>query len=93
MWFNSTRHFQLIAAAATVAVSVCAANAADVVKIGAPLALTGGLADEAKKQDLVWGMWEDKVNAAGGINVGGKKMKVQLVKYDYQSDGPRSGQR
>jgi branched-chain amino acid transport system substrate-binding protein len=92
MWFNSSRHFQVIAAAATLAVSVCTANAADVVKIGAPLALTGGLADEAKKQDLVWGMWEDKVNAAGGINVGGKKMKVQLVKYDYQSDGPRSGQ-
>ncbi len=74
------------------AMSVSAATAADVVKIGAPLALTGGLADEAKKQDLVWAMWLDKVNAAGGINVGGKKMKVELVKYDYQSDGQRAGQ-
>lgn len=68
------------------------ANAADVVKIGAPLALTGPLADEAKKQDLVWGMWIEKINAAGGIDVGGKKMQVQLVKYDYQSDGQRAGQ-
>jgi branched-chain amino acid transport system substrate-binding protein len=68
------------------------ASAQDTIKIGAPLALTGGLADEGKKQDLVWKMWIDKVNAAGGITVAGKKMKVQLVKYDYQSDGQRAGQ-
>lgn len=68
------------------------ASAADVVKIGAPLALTGPLSDEAKKQDLVWGMWLAKVNAAGGIDVGGKKMKVELAKYDYQSDGQRAAQ-
>ena len=68
------------------------ADAADVVKIGAPLALTGPLADEGKKQDVVWNMWLGKVNAAGGINVGGKKMKVELVKYDYQSDGQRAAQ-
>src|SRR5262249_55444114 len=57
------------------------------IKIGAPLALTGSLADEAKKQDVVWKMWLEKVNAAGGIDVGGTKYKVQLVQYDYQSDG------
>ena len=68
------------------------ANAADVIKIGAPLALTGSLADEGKKQDVVWKMWLDKVNAAGGISVGGKKMQVELVKYDYQSDGQRAAQ-
>lgn len=69
-----------------------AALAQGTIKLGAPLALTGPLADEAKKQDVVWNMWLDKVNAAGGINVGGNKMKVQLVKYDYQSDGPRAAQ-
>lgn len=69
------------------------ARAADgVVKIGAPLALTGPLSDEAKKQDLVWGMWLAKVNAAGGITVGGKKLKVELARYDYQSDGQRAAQ-
>ncbi len=75
-----------------IAVSICNAKADDVVKIGAPLALTGPLADEGKKQDLVWNMWLAKVNAAGGLNVGGKKIKVELAKYDYQSDGPRSAQ-
>src|SRR5262247_1649945 len=68
------------------------AKAADVIKLGAPLALTGPLADEAKKQDVVWKMWLKKVNAAGGISVGGKKMPVELVEYDYQSDGQRAGQ-
>jgi len=93
MLFKSRQYFRITAAvAATIAVSAFAASAADVIKIGAPLALTGPLADEAKKQDVVWNMWLDKVNAAGGINVGSKKMRVQLVKYDYQSDGPRSGQ-
>jgi len=85
----------VVAAATGIAAIACsapAARAADVIKLGAPLALTGSLADEAKKQDVVWNMWLDKVNAAGGINVGGSKMKVQLVKYDYQSDGPRAAQ-
>ena len=49
-----------------------------IIKIGAPLALTGGLADEGKKQQVAYDMWLKRVNAAGGINVGGKKMKVEL---------------
>jgi branched-chain amino acid transport system substrate-binding protein len=81
----------LAASLATAGAVAAPAHAADI-KIGAPLALTGSLADEAKKQDVVWKMWLDKVNAAGGINVGGTKMKVQLVKYDYQSDGQRAAQ-
>jgi branched-chain amino acid transport system substrate-binding protein len=94
MLFKSSRYFRVITAVAVAAVaaSVSAAKAADVIKIGAPLALTGPLADEGKKQEIVWSMWLAKVNAAGGLNVGGKKMKAELVKYDYQSDGSRSGQ-
>jgi len=72
-------------------VSLQAASAADI-KIGAPLGLTGAVADEAKKQEVTFKMWLAKVNAAGGINVGGTKMKVQLVTYDYQSDGQRAAQ-
>jgi branched-chain amino acid transport system substrate-binding protein len=94
MGFKLSRYFSFmtVVALAVMAISMSAAKAADVIKIGAPLALTGPLADESKKQALVWGMWLDKVNAAGGINVGGKKMKVELVKYDYQSDGQRAAQ-
>jgi branched-chain amino acid transport system substrate-binding protein len=82
----------LAAGLAVTAISAPAARAADVIKFGAPLALTGPLADEAKKQNVIWKMWLAKVNAGGGINVGGKKSKVELVVYDYQSDGQRAGQ-
>ena len=95
MRFTFYKLSYVVAAAAGLAAigsAVSPASAQNTIKIGAPLALTGGLADEAKKQDLVWGMWLDKVNAAGGIDVGGKKMKVELVKYDYQTNGPRAGQ-
>lgn len=68
------------------------AFAQGVIKIGAPLALTGGLADEAKKQQIAYGMWADRVNAAGGIDVGGKKMKVELIESDYQSNAQRAQQ-
>ena len=64
--------------------------AQDVIKIGAPLALTGGLADEGRKQQIAYDMWLKRVNAAGGINVGGKKMKVELITYDYQTDEKRA---
>lgn len=68
------------------------AQAEDFIKIGTPLALTGGLAEEGKKQKIAYDMWLRRVNAAGGINVGGKKMKVKLVAYDYQTEGKRAGQ-
>jgi branched-chain amino acid transport system substrate-binding protein len=82
-----------IAAGGMIAVGFAApAMAQNTIKIGAPLALTGGLADEGHKQVVVWDMWLERVNAAGGINVGGKKMKAEIVKYDYQTNGTRAGQ-
>ena len=65
---------------------------AQTIKIGAPLALTGGLADEGKKQQIAYDMWLKRVNAAGGINVGGTRMKVELVQYDYQTNEQRAQQ-
>jgi branched-chain amino acid transport system substrate-binding protein len=88
------RHFHAVTGIALVTTLTFApvARAEDVIKIGAPLALTGPLSAEAKKQEIVWDMWLAKVNASGGIKVGSNKMRVELVKYDYQSDGPRSAQ-
>src|SRR5262245_48166119 len=87
--FRST--LLLAAGVAVGALTAPATNAAEI-KIGAPLGLTGSVADEAKKQEVTFKMWLNKVNAAGGIDVGGTKMKVQLVQYDYQSDGQRAAQ-
>lgn len=69
-----------------------AALAADTIRIGSPLALTGALAAEGGKQKLAYDLWLERVNAAGGIQVGDKKMPVELVTYDYQTDGKRAGQ-
>ncbi len=81
-----------LAALALLAALASPALAQDVIRIGAPLALTGGLADEGKKQQVAYDMWLKRVNAAGGISVGGKKMKVELLTYDYQSDEKRAQQ-
>ncbi len=80
------------AAAAALVLGASVGQAQDVIKIGTPLALTGPLADEGKKQQVAYDMWLKRVNAAGGIDVGGQKMKVQLVAYDYQTNGKRAQQ-
>ena len=63
-----------------------------VVKIGTPLALTGALADEGHKQKAAYDLWLERINADGGITIGGEKYKVELVSYDYQTDGNRAQQ-
>jgi branched-chain amino acid transport system substrate-binding protein len=92
----SRRSFHLTllrgAAAFGLGLAALAAHAQDVIRIGAPLALTGGLADEGKKQQVAYDMWLKRVNAGGGIQVGARKMKVELLTYDYQSDEKRAQQ-
>ncbi len=65
---------------------------AQTIKIGAPLALTGGLASSGKKQALAYEVWLEKVKAAGGIKVGDKMYDVELITYDYQTDGQKAAQ-
>lgn len=72
--------------------SASAALAQDVVKFGAPLPLTGPLAPEAIKQQQGYDLWAEQANKAGGISVGGKKYKVEIVYTDYQSNTPRAVQ-
>jgi branched-chain amino acid transport system substrate-binding protein len=65
---------------------------ATTLRIGAPLPLTGGLAPEGSKQKRGYDYWLDAVNAAGGIEVGGKRLKVEIVYADYESNTPRAVQ-
>jgi branched-chain amino acid transport system substrate-binding protein len=57
-----------------------------IVKVGAALALTGKFAREGLISKQAYDMWKDAVNAAGGLNVGGQKYKVDIKYYDDQSD-------
>ena len=61
------------------------ARAADILKIGAPLAATGADAREGALAKQGYDLWADTVNAHGGIKVGGKTYEVQIIYYDDQS--------
>jgi len=77
---------------ASLGLSASAVQAQDVIKFGAPLPLTGPLAPEAIKQQQGYDLWAEQANKAGGITVGGKKYKVEIVYTDYQSNTPRAVQ-
>lgn len=62
------------------------------IKIGAPLPLTGALAPEGLKQKEGYDLWAEEVNKTGGIKVGSARYKVEFVYYDYQSATPRAVQ-
>lgn len=69
------------------------ARAADtVLRVGAPLPLTGGLAPEGEKQRRGYELWAETVNAAGGLKIGADRVKVEIVYADYQSNTPRAVQ-
>ena len=72
--------------------AISAAKADDVIRFGAPLPLTGPLAPEGIKQQEGYDLWAEQANKAGGISVGGKTYKVEIVYADYQSNTPRAVQ-
>jgi len=59
-----------------------AAQAADPLKIGTGMALTGGLAASGKAAILAMKIWEEETNAKGGL----LGRPVQLIYYDDQSN-------
>lgn len=81
-----SRILQLIrrvaAGLATLGFLAGAAQAADPIKIGFSMALSGGLAANGKAALLAIQMWADDVNAKGGL----LGRPVQLVNYDDQSN-------
>src|SRR5665647_3936412 len=69
------------------------ALADDVIRFGAPLPITGPLAPEATKQQQGYDLWAEEANKAGGVAVGNKKYKVEIVYVCllYTSPSPRDG--
>jgi branched-chain amino acid transport system substrate-binding protein len=74
-----------------VAASVGPILAQDVIKIGAPLPLTGPLSPEGLKQKRGYDLWVEAANAKG-IKAGDKTYKVEIVYADYASNTPRAVQ-
>jgi branched-chain amino acid transport system substrate-binding protein len=68
--------------AASLLVGAPVARAADPITIGFGMALTGGLAPNGKAALLAMQLWEEEVNAKGGL----LGRSVKLVYYDDQSN-------
>jgi branched-chain amino acid transport system substrate-binding protein len=64
----------------------------DMIRVGAPLPLTGPLSPEGVKQKQGYELWAEAANAKGGINAGGKTYKIEIVYVDYASNTPRAVQ-
>jgi len=86
MWSkaHSTMRTSLLASLIAIATSLfaVAASAAEPIKIGFGMALTGGLAGNGKAALIAMQIWADEVNAKGGL----LGRPVQLVYYDDQTN-------
>ncbi|MGH3436090.1 MAG: amino acid ABC transporter substrate-binding protein [Sciscionella sp.] len=58
----------------------------DTMTVGAALSLTGSLAREGQLTKEGYQLCQDKVNAKGGVPVGGKKLKLAIKYQDDKSD-------
>jgi len=87
-----TRLKIVLAAASLAMMGTVPALAQEMLRFGAPLALTGPLADAGAKAKQGYDICVSAVNAKGGVDVGGKKRKLELVEYDYQSETNRAVQ-
>jgi len=75
-----------VAVAAVAVLGACPALADELIRFGAALSLTGGLSTEAKQCKDGYDFYVKQINERGGISVGGKKYKVEIVYYDDGSN-------
>src|SRR5262245_33495710 len=74
--------FTALCAALATLMPWAASRAADPIKVGFSMALTGGVAPNGKQNLLALEIWRDDVNARGGL----LGRPVELVYYDDQSN-------
>ncbi len=67
----------------------CVMAQAQTITIGFTVSKTGALNVDSLEQYNGFELWRDQVNAAGGINAGGKKYKVAFASYDDESNSKR----
>jgi branched-chain amino acid transport system substrate-binding protein len=84
--------WKIALAAVLLAAGATGASAQEPIKIGYAIAKTGFFAPAAHTQIQTYELWQDQVNAAGGINVGGTKRPVKFISYDDQSDFAKAPQ-
>jgi branched-chain amino acid transport system substrate-binding protein len=83
--FRAARILVASAASLCAALAAAPARAADIV-LGASVQLTGPVANTGRYYRDAYQLAVDKINAAGGVKVGGQTQKLALKLYDNQSD-------
>ncbi|HHJ63414.1 MAG TPA: branched-chain amino acid ABC transporter substrate-binding protein [Aquifex aeolicus] len=61
-------------------------SAAETLRLGAAVSLTGKYAKEGELLRKGYELWKETVNARGGIEIAGKRFRVEIIYYDDQSD-------
>src|SRR5260221_3875927 len=88
-----TRRTTILAGLVLAAAMGTGAEAAEgMLRVGAPLPLTGPLSPEGIKQQQGYDLWAEAANKAGGVKLGDRRLKVEMVYADYQSNTPRAVQ-
>ena len=90
--YGRSFNFIFLAALTIVGVAPQQSVAQEVIRIGAPLPLTGPLSPEGTKQKQGYDLWAEVANSKGGVKAGGKSYKVEIVYVDYASNTPRAVQ-
>ncbi len=85
-----TRQWGAAAAAFFLMLGASAASAQETLKIGAAVSLSGNFSREGGLLKDGYNLWREKVNASGGIKVGGKSYKVEIIYYDDESKAQTS---
>ncbi|MFK7966120.1 MAG: amino acid ABC transporter substrate-binding protein [Burkholderiaceae bacterium] len=78
--------FASCALTTTLVATATTAQAADPIRLGMTVSSTGTYALASQSGERGLQIWLDDVNSRGGIDVGGTKRKVELVKLDDRSD-------
>lgn len=90
--YGRSFNFIFLAALTIAGVAPQQSMAQEVIRIGAPLPLTGPLSPEGTKQKQGYDLWAEVANSKGGVKAGGKSYKVEIVYVDYASNTPRAVQ-
>src|SRR5258708_2761265 len=80
-WRRTARHLASVAAISLAAAGVAFAQSGEPITIGFSMSLTGPLAANGKMSLVAMKIWEEDVNARGGLN----GRPVKLIYYDDQS--------
>ena len=86
------KHAAMLATACAVGLGAQALAAEDEIVLGSAISLTGKYSTNGLHAKNGYDFAISKINAAGGVDVGGKKYKLRVVYYDDESTPARGAQ-